>query len=959
MKRRALSCTLLSIAICFGSSEHTAPHARLIPRLINYQGYLTDTLGIPVDDSLDMTFTIYDALSGGNQLWSESWHDVVVEQGVFSVLIGDQETLPDSVFTDFANIWLELILNGTQTLSPRTRITAVGYAYTSVYSDTAEYARTAPGDNDWVVSGNRLYPGEEYGLAMRSSNVMYGAHLNTHVNFGVACTTGTLMRDYEYCTVGGGYRNGATYSSATVAGGSQNRAGYHYAVVGGGRANYNAGYYSVIAGGYADTITLTGDYSYLFGINANLTQDSTFMVDLPHIRFGDESAGYEFPVTDGSNGQALVTNGSGRLSWTDGSSLENWFEIDSVLYTNNYWSVARGGADNVLYGDSAHSHINLGAVCTTGVNGQNMSHCTISGGYGNAGSDNKTTAGGGMSNSASMSHATIAGGSDNTASEYYSVVSGGSMNFASGLQTSVCGGEFNNAYGTQSTVIGGSSNLSAGTGAVVGGGYANYSHYNVTTVWGGFTNRADDEFATVGCGAENWADEAYAAIGGGLLNRANWDYATAIGGSHNNAHGHYSTVIGGFADTVRAEYGGIASGWHNTTGDALTDTAAFVGGGSRNVAFAQCATVTSGYADTVLANYGGIASGWRNTTGSTPADLAAFVGGGAENATTAQYATVSGGRSNSVQTEYGGIAAGRVNTGGDASTDTAAFVGGGRHNRVYAQYGCVAGGADNVVNAGYAAVGTGIHNSTGAGFSVSCGGGHNSVLGQYAAVGGGLDNQASAQYTVVGGGYENLASGEYATIMGGYADTSAAFAAYAANYTAKVNIGDTNSAAFTTSHTTAPNQVRAAAFSVGNLVFSMDHPANPGNMILNQYALGSPDALLLYNGSAVIKENGQVEVFLPDYFEKINRDPHIQLTGVGSSNVVFVAEDIKGNSFVIGGTPGMKVYWTVTAERADIHAEIARIQTPAEQTKTVDLMGYSLDGDISTKIKEAQLLEED
>jgi hypothetical protein len=84
MIQRALSCVLfLLTGICLSSSGHTGQHARLIPRLMNYQGYLTDTLGIPVDDSLDMTFTIYDASSGGNQLWSESWHDILVEQGGF------------------------------------------------------------------------------------------------------------------------------------------------------------------------------------------------------------------------------------------------------------------------------------------------------------------------------------------------------------------------------------------------------------------------------------------------------------------------------------------------------------------------------------------------------------------------------------------------------------------------------------------------------------------------------------------------------------------------------------------------------------------------------------------------------------------------------------------------------------------------------------------------------------
>ena len=40
------------------------------------------------------------------------------------------------------------------------------------------------------------------------------------------------------------------------------------------------------------------------------------MVDMPHIRFGKESGGYEFPTTDGTAGQVLGTNGAGRGSWS-------------------------------------------------------------------------------------------------------------------------------------------------------------------------------------------------------------------------------------------------------------------------------------------------------------------------------------------------------------------------------------------------------------------------------------------------------------------------------------------------------------------------------------------------------------------------------------------------------------------------------------------------------------------
>ena len=66
------------------------------------------------------------------------------------------------------------------------------------------------------------------------------------------------------------------------------------------------------------------------------------------------------------------------------------------------------------------------------------------------------------------------------------------------------------------------------------------------------------------------------------------------------------------------------------------------------------------------------------------------------------------------------------------------------------------------------------------------------------------------------------------------------------------------------------------------------------------------------------------------------------MTGVGTSDV-YVADDISGNHFTIGGKSDTKVYWTVTGERKDQTVEIGKILTPVEMPKTGDLAGRSLD----------------
>jgi hypothetical protein len=492
---------LFVAGLCFGE----------MPKLIHYQGYLTDEFGDPLTGSYDLTFRIYDDTTSGNLEWDEVHSGVQVQQGLFDVVLGQDSTL-DLPFDE--SYWLEVQV-GLELMS-RVRLTSVGYAYraqgadTAMYAhgagqvdtaqyahqahradsadqaqradtagftlqtqradsalwadtagyafvgmtqradsalwadtagyaltglpqradsadfadsalwadtagyaltglpqradsadfadsalwadtagyaltglpqradsadyadsalwadttgyaltgqqaqradsadyadqalwaDTADYAYASPGggsaDNDWQfqvggTADTSLVTGGAWGIA-RFGNELLGDVDSTHVNLGVASRTGSSISDRKYCTVGGGldnratgvnstvsggWANLATGGSATVGGGKNNGAREYYATVGGGEFNLAEAQHSTIAGGYADTITITGTYSYLFGVGSKLTADSTFMVDMPHIRFGDESSGYEFPPFDGDSAKVMMTDGNGQLTWTN------------------------------------------------------------------------------------------------------------------------------------------------------------------------------------------------------------------------------------------------------------------------------------------------------------------------------------------------------------------------------------------------------------------------------------------------------------------------------------------------------------------------------------------------------------------------------------------------------------------------------------------------------------------
>jgi hypothetical protein len=112
-----------------------------VPSLINYQGYLTDDAGNAITDTVEMTFSIWDAASGGNQLWDETQASVSVVNGLFNVLLGSVTPIPTNIFTG-TSLWLQTQV-GTETLSPRKAIVSVGHAFKASVADTADYAEAA------------------------------------------------------------------------------------------------------------------------------------------------------------------------------------------------------------------------------------------------------------------------------------------------------------------------------------------------------------------------------------------------------------------------------------------------------------------------------------------------------------------------------------------------------------------------------------------------------------------------------------------------------------------------------------------------------------------------------------------------------------------------------------------------------------------------------------------------
>jgi hypothetical protein len=113
----------------------------------------------------------------------------------------------------------------------------------------------------------------------------------------------------------------------------------------------------------------------------------------------------------------------------------------------------------------------------------------------------------------------------------------------------------------------------------------------------------------------------------------------------------------------------------------------------------------------------------------------------------------------------------------------------------------------------------------------------------------------------------------------------------------------------------------------GGGAFRIDHPLDPENKYLAHSFVESPDMKNIYDGVAVFDEAGVAVVTLPDWFEALNGDFRYQLTPMGAAFVPYVAEEIAGNQFKVGGgIPGKMVSWQVTGIRHDAFANANRIQ---------------------------------
>ncbi len=113
-----------------------------------------------------------------------------------------------------------------------------------------------------------------------------------------------------------------------------------------------------------------------------------------------------------------------QYSFETMGGVKHWTAIDSILYTDNLWGLARGNSASVLFGDGAYTMINFGLACTTGVGGLNNIYPAVMSGYKNVAGGNYSFVGGGVNDKAYGQYSAVTGGKDNIAEGDYSYAGG-------------------------------------------------------------------------------------------------------------------------------------------------------------------------------------------------------------------------------------------------------------------------------------------------------------------------------------------------------------------------------------------------------------------------------------------------------------------------------------------------------------------------------------------------------
>lgn len=134
MTVRSTFALLLTMFIVVSGIPWTSA-AQDVPDVLHYDGRLAVD-GLPAEGTYEITFSLFSDAQGGQPIWSET-HEINVEAGLFSALLGSVNPLLPAVSGEHESLYLAMQIGDDEAMAPRLRLASAAFALRSGVADSA------------------------------------------------------------------------------------------------------------------------------------------------------------------------------------------------------------------------------------------------------------------------------------------------------------------------------------------------------------------------------------------------------------------------------------------------------------------------------------------------------------------------------------------------------------------------------------------------------------------------------------------------------------------------------------------------------------------------------------------------------------------------------------------------------------------------------------------------------